>query len=46
MSRKLLKINELVRVYSECNNTEKDKVIDSTINSIKALTITPEVKNE
>jgi hypothetical protein len=46
MSRKLLLINELKRVYVECNNNEKNKLVLDCLNSIKALTITPEVKNE
>jgi len=39
MSRKLLKINELKIVYEASNNPEKEKVILSAIDSIKALPI-------
>jgi hypothetical protein len=46
MARKLLKINELKRVYIECNNVEKERIVNEAIDSIKALTIIPEVKNE
>ena len=49
MGRKLLLINELNRVYSDCNNVEKERIIKESIDSIKALTIVPivsEVKNE
>jgi hypothetical protein len=46
MSRKLLLINELKRVYVDCNNVEKDKLVKDCLDSIKSLTITPEVKNE
>lgn len=44
MARKLLKINELKRLYLECSNPEKDRIVLDAINSIKALTNIPEVK--
>jgi len=41
MSRKLLKINELIRIYNSCNNPKKEDVIVSAIDSINSLTIIP-----
>ena len=46
MSRKIHLINQLKRIYLECQNIEKDKFILDCMNNIKALTIKPEVKNE
>ena len=46
MARKLLKINELKRVYDECNNSQKELIISDAINSIKALLVNPEVPHE
>ncbi len=46
MTRTLLKINELKRVYLSCNNSEKDRIVIDAINSIKALTSIPEALPE
>jgi hypothetical protein len=46
MGRKLLLINDLVRVYSDCSNPEKDRIVLDAINNIRALIVLPEVENE
>ena len=46
MVRPIHKINLLKRCYLDCNNPEKEKVVDNAIASINALPKLPEVQNE
>lgn len=45
MGRKLFIINDLVREYNACNNSTKDKIVESAILQIKMLD-KMEVENE